>query len=284
VFAFSVFSFGQAKLTAKDYIKIGWEKWDTVGLDEAIASFTKATELDPMLAEAYWARGFVYDSSGESEKAMAEYDKVVEMYPSNPEAWCERGYSYSGRNEDEDAVKAIKDFTHALKLKPDYIDALTDRADTYDRMGKHTLAMADRTTVVRLRPRDAVGYEARADSYSSISNCSLAIADYTTALKLRAAKDYKYTGVRWPNSLYYYRGKCEAYLKKYDAALADYEMALKLAPDEKKFTTGTEPHTIYLTRARLYCRTGKKDLAATDEQKYIDLGHPLDDQYRCKAK
>src|SRR5258708_14382467 len=132
---------------------------------------------------------------------MAEYNKVIAMYPRDPAAWWNRGTSYDIREEGEDE-KAIKDFTQALKLKPDCIPALTYRADTYESMGKHTLAMADRTTVVRWRPLDAVGYEDRADSYSSTSNCALAIADYTTALKLRAAKDYKYTGVQWPNSLY----------------------------------------------------------------------------------
>jgi len=53
-------------------------------LDDAIADFTKALELQPDLGEAYYNRGLAYEIKGDQPKANSDFD-MAKKYGFNHE-------------------------------------------------------------------------------------------------------------------------------------------------------------------------------------------------------
>src|SRR5277367_3198660 len=58
--------------------------------DTALADFTRAIEIDPVLARAYVSRGRVYATRGEYDKAVADFDRALQIDARNEEAYYSR--------------------------------------------------------------------------------------------------------------------------------------------------------------------------------------------------
>src|SRR5208282_1539701 len=71
---------------SESYVKQGVDKAQKGKLDEAIADFNQALELDPQNADAYYNRGVAEYSNGELEAAIADYNQVIEINPEGPVA------------------------------------------------------------------------------------------------------------------------------------------------------------------------------------------------------
>ena len=50
--------------------------------NQVIADCTRAIELDPRLAVAYWSRGIAYARKGDQKRALADQRKALELDPS----------------------------------------------------------------------------------------------------------------------------------------------------------------------------------------------------------
>ena len=66
-------------------------------LDKAIANYTKAIELQPDYAEAYYNRGLAYRNKATFDKAIADYDKAIALKPDFAEAYNNRGSAYANK-------------------------------------------------------------------------------------------------------------------------------------------------------------------------------------------
>ncbi|GHV59280.1 hypothetical protein FACS1894103_2360 [Campylobacterota bacterium] len=77
---------------------------------KAIEHFTRAIELDPKYAEAYYRRGWSYEMLGDHETAIADHTRAIELDPNYALAYAGRGASYyelgDYKNATEDAKKA----------------------------------------------------------------------------------------------------------------------------------------------------------------------------------
>ncbi len=49
---------------------------------QVVADCTRALELDPHLALAYWNRGIAYARQGDSQRARADHKKALALDPS----------------------------------------------------------------------------------------------------------------------------------------------------------------------------------------------------------
>ena len=87
-------------------------------LNEALADFNKAIDLDDDLAEAYLNRGNTWFYAGEHDRAMTDYEKALALDISKPwAAWYNIGLVHDARKETEKAQAAYR---QALELKPDF--------------------------------------------------------------------------------------------------------------------------------------------------------------------
>ncbi|HVN98021.1 MAG TPA: tetratricopeptide repeat protein [Syntrophorhabdaceae bacterium] len=78
---------------------------------------------------------------------------------------------------------AMREFSRAIALDPNYADAYQFRALIY-RQTDFTAALSDYADVIRLRPRDPVGYFNRATAYNWLGEAERALADLDAAISL----------------------------------------------------------------------------------------------------
>ena len=92
-------------------------------IDEAIAQYQKALEINPDYMEAHNNLGNAFARLGRFEEAMAQYRKALEIKPDYVEAHYNLGVTFArlGRIDE-----AIAQYRKALEIKPDYADALNN--------------------------------------------------------------------------------------------------------------------------------------------------------------
>ena len=81
--------------------------------DQAIADFTKAIEINPRFAYAYYNRGNAYGEKGQHDKAISDYNKAIEINPRYAEAHSNRGVAYDAKGN---MKKACSDWKRACEL------------------------------------------------------------------------------------------------------------------------------------------------------------------------
>ena len=128
-------------LTAWDYIRRGNRAYDEGRQQFAIDEYSKAIEIDPENATAYYNRGIVYADLEHPEDALKDYNKAIELDPNDALAYNNRGVAYEGFNK---YAKAIEDYTRTIQLNPEYKKAYLNRARAYSAIGEEALAEADR--------------------------------------------------------------------------------------------------------------------------------------------
>ncbi len=81
--------------------------------DDAIAQFTKAIELDPNLAEAYFNRGNTYAILLDLQRAVEDYSEAIRLDAQNVLAYANRARAYTMLSRDQEAEQ---DFEKAVEL------------------------------------------------------------------------------------------------------------------------------------------------------------------------
>jgi tetratricopeptide (TPR) repeat protein len=185
------------KKSAENYLEKGRAERAAGNFEKARKAFTKAIELDPNNAQAYFERGkgrddinnYFDDALDDFYKALEldpnltdvyleivcfdalqgcqpdESDlemmtKYVEGRPNDPNAYNERAYGYFATGQ---YAKAIEDYTKAIELDPEYPPYYFERGILYENIQKFDLAIMDYKTVIRLQgsnrasKNDAIG-------------------------------------------------------------------------------------------------------------------------------
>ena len=95
---------------------------------EVIIAQTKAIEINPDDALAFYNRGVAYYRLGDQQRAIADYTQVIDLNPLLEIAYYRRGYSsYLAK----DYSSAIVDYNRSIKLKPDFAIAYASRGYAY---------------------------------------------------------------------------------------------------------------------------------------------------------
>jgi tetratricopeptide (TPR) repeat protein len=158
--------------------------------DKAIATFSKAIELDPKAPAAYYERGNIYyRSKRDYDRAIADFTAAFRLDPTDKcrvdlvNALNDRGVAYS---EKGDHSRAIADFTEAIRLDPNYAPSFYHRGLAYFDGRVYDTAVADFTEAIRLDPNYAPSFYHRGVAYSERGDHSRAIADFTEAIGLNS--------------------------------------------------------------------------------------------------
>jgi tetratricopeptide (TPR) repeat protein len=252
-------------------------------LDTAITDYTKAIELKPDFADAYYNRSVVYRGKGLYERAVVDTTKAIELKPDYADAYLNRGglYFFTGFTE-----QAIADYTKAIELKPSLAEAYINRGSVYGRKGLYDQAIADWTKAIELKPEFAEAYYQRGTGYGVKGLHDQAIADYTKAIELKpdyadayflrsilydlkslhdqAIADSTKVIVLKPNfaEAYFARGNAYRGKKLNNEAIADYTKAIELKPDYAD---------AFANRGNMYGVKGLYDQAIADSTKVIQL-------------
>ncbi len=147
-------------------------------VDDAIASYTRAIEIDRKLAPAYSLRGNAFEAKAENGKAIADYTKAVKVAPKLLKPLIDRG-SLLERTGQYDL--AIADFTRLIKLTRKDSDGYAQRGRVYLRKGEYDRAIKDFNTAIKITPAFVDAYRYRGFAYSKKGQDDLARADLAKA-------------------------------------------------------------------------------------------------------
>jgi len=94
-------------------------------VDEAIAQYQQALQINPHYAEACYNLGNAFRQVGRMNEAIAYYQKALQIKPDYAEACYDLGNTFREMGKLEEA---ITDYQKALQIHPDYVEALNNLA------------------------------------------------------------------------------------------------------------------------------------------------------------
>ena len=185
----------------------------------------------------------VYEAFGSGVACLERGDEV-----DNPE------------RKDKYYQEAVKHFTSAIQLIPEYYGAYQGRSNAYREIGHLDKAINDADEAIRLEPDHFPSYYARGLAYFFKGELDNSIADFKKGLNLhpKYAEGYHILGL--------------AYSSQGDIgnAIASLDEAILLNPSNALF---------YLGRGLNYSKKGYFDLAVEDYKKAIELDSELAHAY-----
>jgi tetratricopeptide (TPR) repeat protein len=136
------FSAADAQLiNAKQHYKSGIQFRNNNQFPEALAAFTKATELDKSFDSAYAEIGNIYSKGGKMELAMTNYSKALALNPKYAEALFGMGKIYRDAQAFKQYDTAIYYFNAAAKVDPNNKEVFYGLAWIYNARKEHELAI-----------------------------------------------------------------------------------------------------------------------------------------------
>jgi protein O-GlcNAc transferase len=135
--------------TAEAHSALGRALRDQGKLEEAAATYRKATALDPRNAAFHNDLGNVLAEQGRLEEAIASYEKALETCPEYAEAHNNLAnvYQMTGRLEE-----AAAGYQQAIGLRPDYAEAHRNLGSLLCRQGRLPEAISSLRSAVSLNP------------------------------------------------------------------------------------------------------------------------------------
>jgi tetratricopeptide (TPR) repeat protein len=219
--------------------------------EAAIADFTEAIRLNSELKAAHFQRGRAYAEGSDYDQAIADFTEAIRLDGNNSiiyraSIYRERGTAYRLK---ADYDQAITDYIEAIRLEESIDGSNNPSSISYTRI------IEDYTWIIRLDPNNAAAYYNRGNRYFKLGNWysepwprrgwddayNRAIADYTQVISLvpNSAAAYLQRGNAYHNlgiginnevrRLFGYNSS-DGY-DNYDRAIADYEMALRIDPN-----------------------------------------------------
>ena len=217
---------------------------------------------------------------GEEKKDIKEFlFKALKLLPDMPKALMQLGLlnapgPFGSKRFRE---RAIKFFSMAIQLKPNYAAAFNNRAmNFYDLMYEYQfliknkdyikksksnfrIAVTDLTEAIRIRPFDAVYYVNRGIFYSNLEEYKEAVEDFSNAIHY-ASDALKDGLIKEGILIFTLRGKAYTELKDYNKAIDDFSESLHLKPEHDK---------TLLLRGKAYFLAGEKEKAKEDITEYL---------------
>jgi tetratricopeptide (TPR) repeat protein len=188
----------------------------------AVADLSKAIELDPKDAKAWYNQGVVYAKQGQMDKAVTDFSRAIELGPKSVLAWYNRGNAY---NELGQLDKAVADFSQAIDLDPKYAPAWNNRGNAYNELGQPAKAIADYSRAIELDPKYVLAWYNRGVAYAKLGQPGQAVADFSKVIELVPAHAGAHNALAWLLATY-----PDAKLRDPDRAVELAKRAIQLKP------------------------------------------------------
>jgi serine/threonine protein kinase/Tfp pilus assembly protein PilF len=126
----------------------------------------------------------------------------------------------------KDYKGAINDWSEAIRLKPDFAFAYSNRGGIKYELGDKQGGISDLNEAIRLKPDNALAYYNRAFAKYGLGDRQGAVTDYTEAIKIN-----RNWGTRSLADAYIGRGAVKYELGDKQGAISDVNEAIRLKPD-----------------------------------------------------
>ena len=169
-------------------------------------------------ADTAFYTGLTDQDIGKYKQAIKHYTKAIALKPDYAEAYNNRG---AAKYSLDQHVEAIKDYDQAIRLKSNFAEAYNNRGAAKNSLGQHVDAIADYNHSIKLKPDYAEIYYNRGNAKRDLGEHEDAINDYDQAIRLNPDDA----------EAYYNRGIAKNSLGQHQDAIADYNHSIKLKPD-----------------------------------------------------
>lgn len=196
------------------------------------------TDMDGVnLADIYFLRASCYEGLKKNELAIKDYKKVLELDNKEYKTAASLGNALFNSRKYDDAIKF---YTQALSINPEYWEGYTLRSRAYEQIGDVEKAAKDLTVVITNNPKDTGAYALRGLIYKRSKQYQKAIDDFTKMIETAPADD---EGFRE-------RADCLVKIGQFERAIKDYDRALKFNSEDKE--------AIAKARSDVLTKMGKK--------------------------
>jgi tetratricopeptide (TPR) repeat protein len=180
---------------------------------------------------------------------IADYTEAIKMNPQFVEAYVKRGIV---QRVEGNYDAAIADYSEAIRLNPGYAEAFYSRGLARKRKGDYDGAIADYSEAIRLHPYASEPYVGRGLVRDLQGDQDGAIADDTEAIRLNPQDGLAY----------YNRGLARFNKYDFNGAIADYTEAIRINPNDAES---------YLNRGNARCSILDYSGAIADYTRSIEL-------------
>ena len=132
-------------------VNLGISLYDQGKLDEAVAAYRQAIQLEPTHALAHCNLGNALRKQGKLTEAVAAYHKAIRIKPDFAEAYSNLGVAFYDQRKLD---KAIAAYRKAIALKPDFAEAHNNLGLAFTQLGHLSDARAALEQAVRLAPHN----------------------------------------------------------------------------------------------------------------------------------
>lgn len=240
--------------------------------EEAAADFRRIVEIEPDSAEAHQQLGLALIAQQNLDEAMESFKKAAELAPTEVGPLINQARVLGGKREYENALAVLD---KALSIEPDSVPVLMFRVQVHLQNGEFEKAITDLDQVISLRSDSEEGVQARrvkaeiffqTDRFTEAAKTLQEVvdrvpddADLLTQLAVFHLFDDNYAAAidsfskvieLEGDNVAALKGRSDAYLSvgEHAKAIADYERAIKLAPEDDailnnfSWVLATSPH------------------------------------------
>jgi tetratricopeptide (TPR) repeat protein len=194
---------------------------DAATVDQRIAACSAVIkpgrDKGEKLAEAFNNRGIAYRFKGDFDRAIQDYGQAIRLNPKSSAAFNNRGVAHDQKGEYE---RAVADYELSIKLKPS-VEAHFNRGNAYLAKGQHAAAIDDYNAAIKLQADFSPAFDNRCWARAVVGVLKPALADCNEALKMHTNASAGTLASR---------GFVFLKMTQFDAAVSDYEAALRIDP------------------------------------------------------
>jgi len=228
------------------YTKRGYYFNSINNMPQAISDFARASTADPNYYGAYAGLGEVSLKSGKFDGAIRAFTEAIRLNPTFNKTVHNRGVAYfnkakAEKNADntEEINKlfqlALTDLNKAGEMDPSFLPTKFSKSKVLWAMGDYEGAIVEASAAISQAPNSPQALENRANLHYEKGNAVYAAKDPASARQYyeKARKDVDKvirSGAPLPVS-YNIRALINHLTGDYEAALKDYDQAIKLDPD-----------------------------------------------------
>lgn len=212
---------------AQDWFALGYCLDELGRYEKALEHYTRATELEPNEADAWYNSGVILSSRLERhEEAIEKYEKAIAIAPDTPEYWRGLTYAFQESERHEDAIAAWHRVSYLEEIRKKAEDASFWHhwGDHLQKLRQDQEALVAYEKAIALHPEDDRTWHNLGSTLAKLGRYQEALAAYEKAIALNP-KDAK----NWRNFGYTLNE-----LGRYQEALVALEKAIALKPEDSK--------------------------------------------------
>ncbi|HLF18858.1 MAG TPA: tetratricopeptide repeat protein [Candidatus Omnitrophota bacterium] len=201
----------------------------------------------PQKAASHHNLAVSYADAMDFDRAIRHFTRAIELDPEFKEAYSFRGNMYAKIGQDD---LALEDYARAIGIDPQFSEAYYNIGVLYQKKGQSDLALQQYDKALELNPADVKAYNNRSKIFAERKQYVQAISDMNKAIEISPLT----------SRLYFSRANIYEEMKRDDLALEDYDMALSVKPIYPP---------AYMYRAELNRRAEQFELAIEDYEKAL---------------